>query len=71
MGRAIFSMFAPFGWLFSAFNAAKHDIFVHIKLPICDSCRRQKVRPEVQSYDLEDREIRLVVHERFREMVAD
>lgn len=70
IGRALFSLAVPFGRLFSAFDAAKRDIFVRLRLPICDACRKQKVKPEVQSYDLEDREVRLVVHERFRELVV-
>jgi hypothetical protein len=68
IGRFLFSLMIPFGRLFSAFDT-KSDIFLRLRLPICDICRKQKVKPVVQSYDLEGREIRLVVHERFRELV--
>jgi hypothetical protein len=67
--RGLLGSLVPFGRLFSAFDAAKRDIFLSLKLPICDDCRKQRIKPEVQSYDLESREMRLVVNERFRDMV--
>jgi hypothetical protein len=67
--RGVLAMLVPFGRLFSAFDAAKRDIFIWLRLPMCDACRKRKVRPEVQSYDLQEREVRLVVHERFRDGV--
>jgi len=69
--RFFIGLLVPFGRLFSSLDAAKRDISFGVKLPICDACRRRKVKPEVQSYDLEDREMRLVVHERFREMAMN
>jgi hypothetical protein len=68
MKRWLWRQSIPFGGLFAAFEAAKHDLTVRIRLPICDVCRKLKVQPEIQSYDLEDREIRLVVHENFRDL---
>ena len=68
--RELLARLIPFGRLFSAFDAAKRDIFIRLRLPRCDVCRKRKVRPEVQSYDLEAREVRLVVHERFRDGVT-
>jgi len=70
IGRAVFGLLVPFGRIFSAFSAAKHDVFVKVKLPVCGLCRKQKMKPQVQSYDLESREARLVVHERLRQAVA-
>ena len=67
--RGLLAHFVPFGRLFSAFDAAKRDIFLSLKLPICDDCRKRRIKPEIQSYDLESREIRLVVNERFRDLV--
>jgi hypothetical protein len=69
IGRVFFSILVPFGRLFTAFDAAKRDVFIQLKLPICNACRKRGARPEVQSYDLESREIRLIVHEHFREQV--
>jgi hypothetical protein len=69
VGRSLFSLAVPFGRIFSAFDAAKKDISLSLKLPICDACRKRKIKPELQSYDLEGREMRLVVHERFRDSV--
>jgi hypothetical protein len=68
--RALFRIFVPFGGLFSAFESAKHDKSFSLKLPICEKCRKQKIKPEVQSFDLESREVRLVVHEKFRDNVS-
>jgi len=68
LGRG-FLWFFPFS-VFTAFDAAKRDIFLTCKLPICKACRKRGVKPEIQSYDLEAREIRLVVHERFRDQVT-
>ena len=68
-GRTLFEIFVPFGRLFNAFNAAKRDIFIQLKVPVCDDCRKRKIKPEVQSYDLEAREIRLVVHKGFRDLI--
>jgi hypothetical protein len=70
IGRGLLAVLLPFGRLFTAFNAAKRDIFIRLRLPICDACRKRKVKPNVQSYDLEDREVRLIVHERFRDLVV-
>ena len=70
VGRALFDLLVPFGRLFSAFDAGKRDIFMTRKLPICEDCRKRRIKPEIQSYDLEAREIRLVVHERFRDLVG-
>jgi hypothetical protein len=70
IGRTLFSFLVPFGRIFTAFEAAKKDVFLSLKLPVCDSCRKRKVKPEVQSYDLESGEIRLVVHEQFRDSVV-
>jgi len=68
--RGLVSRIFMFGGLLSAFEAAKHDIFVTLKPPICDSCRKRGIKPETQSYDLEDREMRVVVHRRFRDGVT-
>lgn len=70
LSRSLFSVFVPFGRLFTAFDAAKNDRFLSLKLPVCDSCRKRKVKPEVQSFDFEIREIRVIVHERFRDAVS-
>jgi hypothetical protein len=70
LGRGLLSRLLPFGGLFSAFEAAKRDIFVSTRLPICDGCRKRKIKPEVQSYDLESREMRLVVNENFRDAIT-
>src|SRR5262249_4199287 len=70
IGRSLVSHLVPFGRIFTAFDAAKRDISLRLKLPVCDACRKQKRKPEVQSYDLESREVRLIVHERFRDSVT-
>lgn len=70
LGRSLFSVFVPLGRLFTAFDAAKKDVFLSLSLPICDACRKQKIKPEVQSFDLESREVRVVVHEQFRDLVS-
>ena len=67
VGRILFSMVMPFARLLSAFEAAKTDIFMTLKVPICDTCRKRKIRPEIQAYDLEAKEMRVVVHEQFRD----
>ena len=70
LSRALFNIFVPFGRLFSAFDAAKNDRLLSLRVPVCDSCRKRKARPEVQSFDFESREIRLIVHEQFRDAVS-
>ena len=69
LSRSLFSIFIPFGRLFAAADAAKNDRSMSVKLPICDDCRRRKVQPVVQSFDLESRELRVIVHEHFRDSV--
>lgn len=68
--RSFISRFVLFGNLFMAFEAAKNDISMILRLPVCDTCRKKRIKPEVQSYDLESREVRVVVHEQFRDAVA-
>jgi hypothetical protein len=70
LSRLLLWAFVPFGRLFAAFEASKNDRSMSVKLPICDNCRKRKVKPEVQSFDLERREIRLIVHEQFRDAVS-
>lgn len=67
--RSLLRHLVPLGGLFTAFSAAKNDRSFTLKLPVCDACRKQKIKPEVQSYDFESGEIRIVVHEQFRESV--
>jgi hypothetical protein len=68
--RSLFSILVPLGRLFTAFDSAKSDRFLSVKLPVCDNCRRRKVKPEVQSFDLESREVRVIVHEQFLDSVS-
>jgi len=70
LGRSLLGVFVPFGRLFTAFGAAKRDMFMSLRLPICDDCRKRRIKPEVQSFDLESREVRVVVHEQFRDCVS-
>jgi hypothetical protein len=52
--------------LFAAFDAANRDMFLSVKIPICKTCKKQRIKPEIQSYDLEYGNVRIVVHEAFR-----
>lgn len=48
-----------------AFESAKEDIEIRIKLPTCAGCKSSKITPVVQSYNLEEREVHVIVHKDF------
>lgn len=64
-GRWLLSRLIPFGNLLMSFEAAREDVEMTISLPVCSGCRAAKVRPVVQSYNLDDREAHVIVSKEF------
>jgi hypothetical protein len=48
----------------------RKDIVISIDLPICKKCRRLGIKPEIESYDLHEREMRVVVSRTFASAVT-
>lgn len=40
---------------------------VNVSLPICKWCAHKKLQPKIDSFDVENHEIRVLVHKQFRE----
>jgi hypothetical protein len=66
---AVWTYLIPFGKYLAAARAERYKT-IRLEVPICETCRKAKIWPEVQSFDLDERETRLIVHERFRERVV-